>query len=74
MTYTLIYINLRYCEKATKLEKNLPIVLTFTQYLTLGRFFQIFVDFSEKVKSGEPPHPSNSYKVNKSRHETSSKR
>ena len=47
-------VKLRRCEKATKLEKNLPPVLTKQLFLlssvkTSGRFFQIFVAFSEKL-------------------------
>jgi len=47
-------INLRHYEKATKFEKNLPLVLTKQLFLlssvkTSGRFFQIFVAFSEKL-------------------------
>ena len=48
------FIKFRYYEKATKFEKNLPPVLTKQLFLlssvkTSGRFFQIFVAFSEKL-------------------------
>ena len=47
-------VKLRHYEKATKLKKNLPLVLTKQLFLlsrvkTSGRFFQIFVDFSGKL-------------------------
>ena len=47
-------VKLRHYEKATKLKKNLPLVLTKQLFLlsrvkTSGRFFLI-VDFSEKLK------------------------
>ena len=45
-------LKLRYYEKATKIWKNLPPVLTKLRSVkTSGRFFQIFVAFSEKVDS-----------------------
>ena len=37
-------LKFKYCEKATKFEKNLPIV---GRYSNLGDFFQIFLAFSE---------------------------
>ena len=48
------YIKFRHYEKATKFEKNIPPVLTKQLFLlssvkTSGRFFQIFVAFSEKL-------------------------
>ena len=47
-------INLRHYEKATKFEKNLPLVLTKQLFLlssvkTGGRFFRYLVAFSEKL-------------------------
>ena len=50
----MIKLKLRHYEKATKFEKNLPPVLTKQLFLlssvkTSGRFFQIFVAFSEKL-------------------------
>ena len=49
-----LMLKLRYYEKATKFEKNLPPVLTKQLFLlssveTSGRFFLIFVAFSEKL-------------------------
>ena len=47
----LTYLKLRHYEKATKLEKNLLLVLTNKLFLLSsvkkGRFFQTFVSFSE---------------------------
>ena len=40
------FVKLRYCEKATKFEKNLPLVMFKT---TSERFFLIFVAFSENL-------------------------
>ena len=50
----MILLKLRHYEKATKLEKNVPLVLTKQLFLlssvkTSGRFFQICVAFSEKL-------------------------
>ena len=47
-------LKFRHYEKATKFEKNLPPVLTKQLFLlssvkSSGRFFQIFVTFSEKL-------------------------
>ena len=44
----LIYLKLRHYEKATKFEKNLPPFL-LNSLKPSGRFFQIFVVFSEKL-------------------------
>ena len=51
-------IKFRPYEKATKFKKNLPPVLTKQLFLlssveTSGRFFQIFVAFSEKLNFTE---------------------
>ena len=50
----LVFLKLRHYEKATTFEKILPPVLTKTavsisSVKTSGRFFQIFVPFSEKL-------------------------
>ena len=52
--FKLAILKLRHYEKVTKFEKNLPLVLTKQLFLlssvkTSGRFFQIFVAFSEKL-------------------------
>ena len=49
-----LLLKFKHYEKATKFEKNLPPVLTKQLFLlssvkTSGRFFQIFVAFSEKL-------------------------
>ena len=45
---TINVLKFRYCEKATKIWKNLPIYLTlFSKFKKIGRFFQIFVAFPE---------------------------
>ena len=51
-------VKLGHYEKATKLEKNLPLVLTkqlclLSSIKTSGTFFQIFVAFSEKLNFNE---------------------
>ena len=53
-----VLIKLRHYEKASKFEKNLPLALTKQTFLlgsikTSGRFFQIFVVFSEKLNFTE---------------------
>jgi hypothetical protein len=49
------FIKFRYYDKATKFEKNIPPVLTkqlvlLSSIKTSGRFFKIFVAFSEKLR------------------------
>ena len=53
-TKTIDIFKVNHYEKATKFEKNLPLLLTkqlfsLSSVKTSGRFFQIFVAFSEKL-------------------------
>ena len=47
-------VKLGYCEKATKFEKNIPLVFfSLSNVKTSGRIFQIFVAFSENLNFNE---------------------